>query len=81
LTDQLAEPAMAADGVLSGSLGAVIGVGPGRGIALIFLGIGASMLLLAAVAAGLPKVRRLDVQDDADESIRDEEAIGATQPA
>ena len=49
LADWVFEPLMAADGPLAGSLGAAVGVGPGRGIALIFALAGA-LIVLSGVA-------------------------------
>ncbi|MFY1637342.1 MFS transporter [Solwaraspora sp. WMMB335] len=62
LADRVAEPAMAPDGALAGSVGVLIGTGPGRGIALIFWVIGAGMLLLTLVAVTRPRLRRLETE-------------------
>ncbi|MEG3918554.1 MFS transporter [Microcoleus sp. T3_A4] len=37
LTERIFEPLMATDGLLAGSIGQIIGVGPGRGIGLLFI--------------------------------------------
>ncbi|WP_445310353.1 MFS transporter [Microcoleus vaginatus] len=37
LAERIFEPLMAADGLLAGSIGQIIGVGPGRGIGLLFI--------------------------------------------
>ena len=37
LADRIFEPLMAADGLLAGSVGQILGVGPGRGIGLLFI--------------------------------------------
>ncbi len=60
LVDRVAEPAMADAGVLADSFGSLIGTGEGRGMALVFGGIGAAMLLLAGFASTRPKLRALD---------------------
>lgn len=60
LADRVAGPAMSEGGALSGSLGSLIGVGPGRGIAAIFLFLGAAMILLAAATAASRRLRQLD---------------------
>jgi hypothetical protein len=62
LTDGLLEPWMAAGGALAGSVGAFIGVGPGRGMGLAQLIMGA--LIVACAIAGLlhPRIRRVDVE-------------------
>ncbi len=60
LVDRGCEPAMASGGPLAAILGPVLGVGRGRGIALILVAAGA-LSVLAAVAAGLyAPLRRLD---------------------
>ncbi|MDY7095869.1 MAG: MFS transporter [Acidobacteriota bacterium] len=51
LADFVFEPLMAADGALAPSLGALIGVGPGRGIGLLFVLIGGLILGGLALAA------------------------------
>ncbi|GAA3464552.1 MFS transporter [Saccharothrix longispora] len=65
LTDGVAEPLMAPDGALASSVGAVIGTGEGRGIALIFLVVGVLMLALTAYARSLPRLRAVDDLPDA----------------
>ncbi|NUT99226.1 MAG: MFS transporter, partial [Saccharothrix sp.] len=65
LSDGVAEPLMAPDGALASSLGAVIGTGEGRGIALIFLVVGALMLALTAFAWSRPRLRTVDDLPDA----------------
>ncbi|MBE0697103.1 MAG: MFS transporter, partial [Anaerolineaceae bacterium] len=50
LADRWIEPLLRPGGALAGSLGALIGVGPGRGIALVCVAIG---LVKAAAALGL----------------------------
>lgn len=50
LTDHVLDPLVAASGPLAGSLGAVVGVGPGRGGALLFL-VAAAGLVAAAIAS------------------------------
>ncbi|MBB5958031.1 MFS family permease [Saccharothrix tamanrassetensis] len=65
LSDGVAEPLMAADGALASSLGTLIGVGEGRGIALIFLVVGVLMLALTAYAWSRPRLRAVDDLPDA----------------
>ena len=60
VADRLAEPSMAPGGVLASSLGRVIGTGEGRGIALVFGCLGVGMLVLAAAAAAMPRLRGLE---------------------
>jgi MFS family permease len=68
LVDRVFEPLMQANGPLAGSVGLVIGVGPGRGVALMFVLFG-SLTMLAATAALLsPRVRQ--VEDEAGDDVR-----------
>ncbi|HEX8148748.1 MAG TPA: MFS transporter [Pyrinomonadaceae bacterium] len=62
LADKVFEPLMAAGGPLAGSVGAVIGTGPGRGIGLLFVLMGA--LTVVAVGCGwlYPRLRLLDLE-------------------
>jgi amino acid adenylation domain-containing protein len=57
---RLFEPLMAPGGALAGSAGALLGTGPGRGIALMYLVLAAGMLVLVAVAGRITLVRRFD---------------------
>jgi hypothetical protein len=60
LADKVFEPLMAVGGRLAGSLGTVIGAGPGRGIGLLFVMMG--VLTVIAVGCGwlYPRLRLLD---------------------
>ncbi|QWP77561.1 MFS transporter [Lysobacter sp. K5869] len=60
LSDYVFEPALREGGWLAGSVGWVIGVGPGRGIGLMFVLIGLSMSLYALRAYLVPAIRRID---------------------
>lgn len=60
LADRVFEPLLAPNGALVNSLGQIIGVGPGRGIALLFLTMGLSKILVAASAYGYPRIRRIE---------------------
>jgi len=57
LVDLLAEPAMAPGGALAGTVGALIGTGTGRGIALVFVIAGVGVLGMVAGMALDPAVR------------------------
>jgi hypothetical protein len=48
------------DGPLAGSVGAVVGTGPGRGIALLVIAAGVASVLLGLAAFGVRRVRRLE---------------------
>ncbi|WP_223635570.1 MFS transporter [Corallococcus sp. EGB] len=60
LADDLFEPAMRQGGALASSMGRLLGVGPGRGIAVIFIVLG--LVTLANVTAGWlnPRLRHVD---------------------
>jgi DHA3 family macrolide efflux protein-like MFS transporter len=71
LADRVFEPLMSAQGRLAGTAGQVIGVGPGRGIGLLFIIIG--LLTLAGTIAGYshPRLRNLEdeLPDSADRAL------------
>lgn len=79
LSDGVFEPLMAEDGPLAGSVGAVIGTGDGRGIALIFLVVGVLMLAVAAVAYTRPRLRNIDVEIP--DAVADESSDVRKEPA
>jgi MFS transporter, DHA3 family, macrolide efflux protein len=60
LADRVFEPLLAARGPLAGSLGRLIGVGPGRGIALLFIVLGAAIYLVLARGWSNPRLRHLE---------------------
>jgi len=60
LADRLFEPLMGAGGPLAGSLGSVMGVGPGRGIGLIFTLAGLLTALTAVGGALSPRLRAVE---------------------
>lgn len=60
LADRVFEPLLQPEGGLAGSLGRVIGAGPGRGIAFMFLLAGLGTTLMAAVGWLHPRVRRVE---------------------
>jgi MFS transporter, DHA3 family, macrolide efflux protein len=62
LADDVFEPAMVPGGVLAGTMGSLLGTGPGRGIAVIFIVLGLMTLINVAVAWMNPRVRHLDVE-------------------
>jgi MFS transporter, DHA3 family, macrolide efflux protein len=65
LTDGFLEPLLTEEGPWAQRLGAVVGTGPGRGIALLFVLMGA-LCILSAVVLYLPRVvRRLDDEQEA----------------
>jgi MFS family permease len=60
LAEKVFEPLMAVNGPLAGSVGQVIGVGPGRGIALFFITLGVMMIGVAAAGYLYPRLRKLE---------------------
>ncbi|MFD9949550.1 MFS transporter [Nonomuraea sp. NPDC059023] len=62
LADRVFEPMLAPGGALADSVGALIGTGPGRGIAFIFLLAGAGLLVLAPLAYLQPRLRRVETE-------------------
>jgi predicted MFS family arabinose efflux permease len=54
------EPLLAHGGALAGSVGAVIGTGPGRGLGLMFIVLGVLMMLVAAGAYAVRAIRRIE---------------------
>lgn len=60
LADYVFEPLMVADGPLAGTVGQLIGTGPGRGIGLLFIVMGLLTLMLAAVGYSYPRLRLLE---------------------
>jgi hypothetical protein len=60
LADQVFNPLLIEDGLLASSVGQVIGVGPGRGIGLIFVIAGLGIVAMAAWGFISPHVRRIE---------------------
>lgn len=60
LAEQVAEPLLRPGGALAGSVGLLTGVGPGRGIAALFLLCAVLLAALAALAAYLPALRSVE---------------------
>jgi MFS transporter, DHA3 family, macrolide efflux protein len=84
LADYVFEPLMREGGALAGSVGQIIGIGPGRGIALLFIVMGALMVLVTVAASLYPRLRHLEAEvPDAlpDEPPAREEAALLLEPA
>lgn len=62
LADRLFEPLLAPTGPLAGSVGALIGVGQGRGIGLLFVVMGLAVLLTTLTASLQPRLRRVETE-------------------
>ncbi len=60
LADRVFEPAMMADGNLAGSLGGLMGTGPGVGMALLLVLVGGLEIALTLGAYALPQVRNVE---------------------
>ena len=60
LADRVFEPLMAEDGALADSVGQVIGVGPGRGIGLIFLSLAILPVLISLWGYSQPRIRYVE---------------------
>ena len=60
LADQVFEPLLTTGGPLAGSIGQLIGVGPGRGIGLMFIILGMLTMLATVVAYQYPPLRLLE---------------------
>jgi MFS family permease len=81
LADYLFEPLMAPGGALAGSLGALIGVGDGRGVALMFMLSGLVAAGLAVAGSLNPRVRRVEDERDADPVLAAAPAAAGVQVA
>jgi MFS family permease len=60
LADRVFEPMMAADGRLAGTIGTIIGIGPGRGVALLFIVLGVLTLLAGVAGSRYRPLRELE---------------------
>jgi len=74
LADYVFEPLMVPDGPLAGSIGQFIGVGPGRGIGLMFMVIGILTIIVTVVAYHYPRLRL--VEDELPDAISDDKVSG-----
>jgi MFS transporter, DHA3 family, macrolide efflux protein len=69
LADHVFEPLLAEGGALAGSVGQVIGVGQGRGIALLFILMG--LLMYVALAWGWSNPRLRNLEDELPDALPD----------
>jgi len=60
LADRVFEPMMAINGPMAGSIGQILGTGPGRGIGLLFVTMGLLLVLITAVSCLFPHLRRVE---------------------
>jgi DHA3 family macrolide efflux protein-like MFS transporter len=77
LADRVFKPLLLPGGALAGTVGRVIGVGPGRGVGLMFMTFGVLTLLSVAVVYTCRSVR--DVEADLPDVLRDD-SPGAVPP-
>lgn len=69
LVDNVFEPLMAHDGLLAGTIGQMIGSGPGRGIALLMILVGLLRVILAVIGYSYRPLRLME--DDLPDAIPD----------
>jgi MFS family permease len=60
LADSVFEPALADGGALAGSVGSLLGTGPGRGIGFFFVLMGIGVVMVALAAYARPRIRNLE---------------------
>lgn len=60
LADRVFNPLLLEGGALADSVGRLIGVGPGRGIGLLFMALGTFMIAVLALAAASPRLRQVE---------------------
>ena len=80
LVDRLFEPLLIPGGPLAGNVGQIIGVGPGRGIGLLFIGMGVLKVAVTLASSLNPRIRR--IEDELPDAIaQDSEGIMARAAA
>lgn len=77
LSDRVCEPLLAPGGALANSVGRVIGVGPGRGVALIFVVLGLLIITHTLLSLLSPRIR--NVEDELPDALAEQDT--APQPA
>ena len=73
IADGLFQPLLDEGGLLSGTVGSIIGTGPGRGAGAFFIVLGVLIVLVVGYAANHPRIR--DVETAVPDAIVDEEPI------
>ncbi|MBI5878930.1 MAG: MFS transporter [Chloroflexi bacterium] len=82
LADGVFEPLLRVDGPLAGSLGEIIGVGPGRGAGLLFISAGLFLMLASVIGYLYPRLRL--VEDELPDAVAVQAAMaesGMSSPA
>jgi len=82
LADRVFEPLMAQGGALAGSVGSVLGTGPGRGAGLMIVLSGLGVMTMAVIGWLNPRVRNLETElpDTIGEDDGDAEPAPTTEP-
>lgn len=62
LAEVVFEPALMAGGPLAGSVGTIIGVGPGRGMGFMFVLAGILLIVKTAIGIAYPRLRHLETE-------------------
>ena len=62
IADRIMEPLLAEGGALAGTVGQVIGVGPGRGVAFMFILLGLFMMTVVLLAFTNPRLRHVEAE-------------------
>jgi MFS family permease len=62
LADHVFEPLLAVDGALAGTVGSVIGTGPGRGVGFMFIVAGLLTAALGIIGYLIPRIRHLETE-------------------
>lgn len=62
LADRVFEPLFAEKGLLAGSIGSIIGTGPGRGIGALFIVLGLAIVAIVAAAARDDQIRNIETE-------------------
>jgi MFS family permease len=78
LADYVFGPLMVPDGLLAESVGQLIGIGPGRGIGLMFMVIGVLTMMVTVVAYLYPRLRL--VEDELPDAIPDDKVSSEMEP-
>jgi MFS transporter, DHA3 family, macrolide efflux protein len=79
LAERVFNPLLQPGGALAGSVGRVLGVGPGRGIGLMYVLIGGFLVAMTALLYAHPRVRRLE--DEVPDAVPGRPAPGPVEPA
>ena len=82
LADKVFNPLLVKNGALANTVGRIIGVGPGRGIGLIFIAISLLLIIMSLVGWLHPRIRRveLELSDHRGVDVADAPVALATSP-